>query len=110
MEIFLFYEMRKKPETQKSVVSKESCLHKGRFLYMYVPLRFPKSLMLRPSIGPSLGRTHSYGNLPCNIIFALDTGGHLPFLGRLLHFVRAYCFFFNLGRTYAYPNFHCVFG
>ncbi len=77
---------------------------------MYVPLRFPKSLMLRPSIGPSFRRIHSYGNLPYNIIFALHTGCHLPFLGRLLHFVRTYCFFFNLRRTYAYPNFHCVFG
>jgi hypothetical protein len=53
--------------------SKESCLHKGRFLYLCVPLRFPKQPQAHALECPSLRRTHLYGNLPYNIIFALDT-------------------------------------
>jgi hypothetical protein len=40
---------------------KESCLHKGRFPYMCILLRFGNTLGC-----PSNKRMHSYGNLPYN--------------------------------------------
>ncbi len=63
MEIFLFLP-NEKIEARKQ---KESCLHKGKFQYPCILLRFQDNNTLglsHPPVPSSLRRTHSYGNLP----------------------------------------------
>jgi hypothetical protein len=55
MEIFLFYEMRKKGGNKKRVV-----LCKGRFLYSCILVKFGNTLDLMPSSALPLGEcTHT---------------------------------------------------
>ncbi len=59
MEVFLFYETRK-----KEVNKKQSSLRKGRFLYLCVLLRFGNTLGIMPLSAPSPRRIQLYRNLP----------------------------------------------
>ncbi len=59
MELFLFYEMRKKGGNKKRVV-----LCKGRFLYSCVLLKFGNTLDLMPSSAPLSGECTCTGNSP----------------------------------------------
>jgi hypothetical protein len=59
---FLLYEMGKKQGNQKRAL-----LHKGRFSYSCVLLRFGNTLVQAHALEcPSLRRTCSYGNFPYN--------------------------------------------
>jgi len=53
--------LRNEKEGRKS---KESCLHKGRFLYVSVPLRFPNSLKLTASSAPPSEESTHMGTSP----------------------------------------------
>ncbi len=59
MEIFIFYEMKKKGGNKKRVV-----LHKGRFLYSCVLLKFGNTFDLMPSSAPPLGECTLIGTSP----------------------------------------------
>jgi hypothetical protein len=65
MEIFLFYQMRKKQGNKKE---RESCLHKGRCSHTREILlrRFGNTSEGHALECPSRNRMHKYGNLPYN--------------------------------------------
>ncbi len=64
MEIFIFYETRK-----KEVNKKQSSLRKGRFLYLCVLLRFGNTLGIMPLSAPLSGEHNRKETSPLQLSF-----------------------------------------